>query len=144
MNAWLHTRRQKLLKFEIGTAGFRSRCLNVANVTLFRLSYSPFTKFNIYTLVSMLTTGIEPATVGLLDQCSTDWATRATNNETQLATRIELMDCESSTYIYCLRIYIVFSHYPMMRVAICCETRTKNIFMSRVNCIGSAVNYNYL
>ena len=25
----------------------------------------------------MLTTGIEPATVGLLDQCSTDWATRA-------------------------------------------------------------------
>ena len=22
-------------------------------------------------------TGIEPATVGLLDQCSTDWATRA-------------------------------------------------------------------
>ena len=28
----------------------------------------------------MLTTGIEPATVGLLDQCSTDWATRAYNN----------------------------------------------------------------
>ena len=25
----------------------------------------------------MLETGIEPATVGLLDQCSTDWATRA-------------------------------------------------------------------
>ena len=25
----------------------------------------------------MLVTGIEPATVGLLDQCSTDWATRA-------------------------------------------------------------------
>ena len=28
----------------------------------------------------VLTTGIEPATVGLLDQCSTDWATRAYNN----------------------------------------------------------------
>ena len=26
---------------------------------------------------AVLTTGIEPATVGLLDQCSTDWATRA-------------------------------------------------------------------
>ena len=26
---------------------------------------------------TVLTTGIEPATVGLLDQCSTDWATRA-------------------------------------------------------------------
>ena len=29
----------------------------------------------------MLATGIEPATVGLLDQCSTDWATRATQDE---------------------------------------------------------------
>ena len=26
----------------------------------------------------MVVTGIEPATVGLLDQCSTDWATRPT------------------------------------------------------------------
>ena len=31
----------------------------------------------------VLTTGIEPATVGLLDQCSTDWATRADTHSGQ-------------------------------------------------------------
>ena len=56
-----------------GAAGFRSRCLNVANVTLFRLSYSPFrTMLAAKQFDTLLTTGIEPATVGLLDQCSTD------------------------------------------------------------------------
>ena len=34
----------------------------------------------------MLTTGIEPATVGLLDQCSTNWATRAQNMRIEAGT----------------------------------------------------------
>ena len=36
-------------------------------------------KINFFNIIYsvLLMTGIEPATVGLLDQCSTDWATRA-------------------------------------------------------------------